>query len=163
MFLPTLTFEMPLPKLRIWELATGKLILKEDPKSTNIKLKATSGAIAYQFSNSYLIVKRGCLPPSAAIAPKSWEVETKPITLPQVKGVGGNFYAIKPFAVSVFGVQRSDLGIHYDGTAAGSAGCIVILDRGHWTYFEEKMQQICNRGIPRLALTVIYPILAEIY
>lgn len=158
MFIPTLTFDMKLPKFRSWELLTGSLTLKETANAAGIKFLATSGCCAYQYDKSFLIPGRGCLPPSEVLAPKTWEVETRAIELQQVKGVEGNFYAIKPFAVSFMGVRRSDLGIHQDANVPGSAGCIVIRDREHWKLFQEKMRGFALKGIQRLPLVVKYTI-----
>lgn len=155
---PSLIFEMQLPRFRSWELITGSLILKETAAAAGIKFLATSGCCAYQYDKSFLIPGRGCLPPSEVLAPKTWEVETRAIELQQVKGVEGNFYAIKPFAVSFMGVRRSDLGVHQDANAPGSAGCIVIRDRDHWKLFQEKMKSLSLKGLQRLPLTVKYTI-----
>lgn len=155
---PSLIFEMRLPKFRSWELITGSLILKETAASAGIKFLATSGCTAYQYDKSFLIPGRGCLPPSEVLAPKTWEVETRAIELLQVRGVEGNFYAIKPFAVSIMGVKRSDLGIHKDANVPGSAGCLVICDLNHWEIFQEKMKALSLRGLQRLPLTVKYTI-----
>lgn len=155
---PSLIFEMQLPRFRSWELIPGSLILKETAAAAGIKFLATSGCCAYQYDKSFLIKGRGCLPPSDIILPKTWEVETRAVQLLQVKGVEGNFYPIKPFAVSVLGVQRSDLGIHKDANAPGSAGCLVIRDLSHWDIFQEKMRAFALKGIQRLPLTVKYTI-----
>lgn len=158
MFVPTLIFEMKLPKFRSWELLTGSLTLKETAASAGIKFLATSGCCGHQYSQSYLLPGRGCLPPSEAIAPKSWEIDTSPVYLPAVKGINGNFYPIKPFAVTVLGVTRSDLGLHQDTNVPGSAGCVVIRDKQHWQILQERLQRYASQGIKKLPLTVKYTI-----
>ena len=155
---PSLIFEMKLPRFRSWELITGSLILKENAAAAGIKFLATSGCTGHQYSQSYLLPGRGCLPPSEAIVPKIWEVETRPVYLPAVKGVEGNFFIIQPFEVTVLGVERSDLGIHLDANVPGSAGCIVIRDRQHWIIFQRKMFELSQKGINRLPLEVKYTI-----
>ena len=101
--------------------------------------------------------KGGIIPP-AYRCPKltSWTVETKPIYMPNTKGVEGNFYKINPYLVRTDkGGERGDFGIHKDANVVGSAGCIVMTE-DRFKSFEKRMQELYNQGIKEIPLTVIY-------
>jgi len=156
-FSPSLEFHLTLPKSKTFELIEGYLVIKQESNKAGVRLLATSGCRGYQYQNSWLVKGKGCIPPSKAIQPKQqWSVSTQRLWLPEVKGVEGSFYAIAPFQVSVLGVTRGDLGVHFDANVPGSAGCVVIRSQAHWDLFRLAMQQMRNAGYQQILLTVIY-------
>lgn len=161
MFTPKLKFQMELPKSRSWSLEEGQLVLIDQEGSAGIRFSATSGIVGCQFESSFLYPGRGCLPPSTAIAPQKWTVNTAPVFLPGVRGVAGNFYPIEPFLVNVHGVRRSDLGIHFDANVPGSSGCIVLRLKDHWQLFQDKILTLASKGQRFIPLEVVYTISKE--
>lgn len=97
----------------------------------------------------------GILPPEYRVPGlPNWRVRTNPIPLDHVKGVGGNFYQLLPFAVTTDrGGKRSDFGIHLDANTPGSLGCIVMTD---WRFeeFETQMSKLSFSGINEIPLFV---------
>jgi len=103
--------------------------------------------------------KRGGLLPQAhnCVDLDKWEVDTTPIDLTHHAGVRGNFYRLLPFEVmTLAGTKRSDLGIHYDASAPGSLGCIV-MNRHNWVEFDRVISNLRQReGIKRIPLFPLY-------
>lgn len=104
----------------------------------------------YQYHGAWKIPRRGCIPP------RTWELSTQRLWLPNVKGVEGSFYGIAPFMVTVDGVQRGDFGIHFDANVPGSAGCIVIKQQDHWDIFRKVMAEYNSLRIKSVPLEVTY-------
>lgn len=118
---------------------------------------ATSGSVGNQDRGDTDKKARGAIPATNEVGLKSYWVETKAIPMPHVKGIEGNFYAIKPFEVFVGVVQRGDFGIHADANVPGSAGCIVLPPKGNgWKVFRERMAAIAKEGVSRIPLQVVY-------
>ena len=85
-----------------------------------------------------------------------YTVSTKPIPMPQTKGVRGNFYQILPFEiVTDKGGKRSDFGIHKDADAPGSLGCIV-MSGDRFKQFENAMAKLNRQGLEKIPLEVYY-------
>lgn len=102
--------------------------------------------------------KRGGIIPPSYRCPelKSWIVDLKPIYLPRVKGVEGNFYRIVPYEVRTDkGGVRGDFGIHRDANVEGSLGCIVMSDK-RFKSFEKRLTMLRSEGVRYVPLTVIY-------
>jgi hypothetical protein len=95
----------------------------------------------------------GLIPPNYRSSAKRYTVLTKPIPMPQIKGVEGNFYKINPHEVKTDkGGVRGDFGIHLDANVPGSMGCIV-MDRKNFDGFEKRMKSLSLNELP---LSVIY-------
>lgn len=77
--------------------------------------------------------------------------------MPAVKGVEGNFYKIDPHTVKAqpSGTVRGDFGIHLDGNAPGSLGCIV-MSKERFKDFEDKMKELAKEGVTTIPLFVQY-------
>lgn len=133
-------------------LAGGKLILVNG--NSKISFSATSGLPGYQSLDRAGIRGKGRIPTCNQVNLKCYRVATKPINLPRIKGVEGNFYAIIPYMVLVAGNKRGDFGIHYDANVPGSAGCIVIRQRDHWSLFEKCMKTLWDADIIAIDLYV---------
>lgn len=133
-------------------LAPGKLILVNG--NSKIAFSATSGLPGYQTSNSAWIRGKGRIPSCEQANITCYRVATKALSLPGVKGVEGNFYAIIPYTVLVNGNKRGDFGIHFDANVPGSAGCIAIRQRNHWKLFEEAMKSLWEANIIAIDLHV---------
>lgn len=134
----------------------GTLICTSD--FGNMRFIATTGQRNYQGIGSCGKKGKGGIPPCELVGLQKYTVSTKPIPMPQVKGIEGNFYQILPFSVSVsqYGKKsaRGDFGIHKDANILGSAGCIVIPPGEHWREFEELMGKIHKAGTETLDLFV---------
>ncbi len=119
--------------------------------------KATSSISSKQYLKS--IHKRGGLIPQAyRCSPKfpHWTVKTKPLWLPKVKGVEGNFYKINPhFVTTDKGGQRGDFGIHLDANMPGSLGCIVMTSN-RFKEFCKYMERVRKDGVKEIPLVVQY-------
>lgn len=153
----SIDFFMGIPKEPINTLVKGFLVVKTDADKSGIKLQALSGCRGYQYRGAWRFKGKGCLPPTAAVAPNKYTVSTQRLWLPNVRGVEGSFYAIAPFMVTAApGVQRGDFGIHFDANVPGSAGCIVLPLQDHWDVFRELMNDLRTKGIKQLPLTVNY-------
>jgi hypothetical protein len=76
--------------------------------------------------------------------------------MPHNPGVAGNFYKIDPHSVTTDkGGVRGDFGVHLDGNAPGSLGCIVMpADR--FAQFEDEMKKLAAQNIVSLPLFVTY-------
>lgn len=130
-------------------LKYGKLTLKFNGNS--IAYSATSGIAGYQELASAKVRAKGRIPTCKQLAIDNYTLHLDAINLPNVKGVEGLFYRITPFKFTVDGVQRSDVGIHFDANIPGSAGCIVIKQLDHWESFKKAMKNIAlsgNKSIP---------------
>lgn len=97
------------------------------------------------------------LPPQYRLKNTSkYSVDLKPINLSHIKGVSGNFYRILPYQiVTDKGYIRGDFGIHYDGGAIGSHGCIV-MDKKRFKELERELNFIFQKGIRKISLFVQY-------
>jgi len=134
----------------------GRLSINDDHRGvTNIWRASTSHA-SKQYPESFH-ERGGMLPPTYRVPGLPfYTVSTKPIPMPQTKGVRGNFYQILPFeVVTDKGGKRSDFGIHKDADAPGSLGCIV-MSGDRFNQFEAAMQQLRSQGIDQLPLGVYY-------
>lgn len=105
-------------------LLVGILNLVKEDKVIN-QIQAASSYPGNQYSGSWR-QKGGLIPPG------DWQVASKPIEMDWIKGINAdrvnlpsNFYQIFPEVQKQSnGVIRGDFGIHYDGNAPGSLGCI---------------------------------------
>lgn len=149
-------FRLDLPLRSTPKLVDGGLYLRSTEKNAGVKLLATSGLPACQYTGSWLLKGKGCIPPSSEITPFSYTVTTQRLWLPQVKGVEGDFYAISPFQVGLKGTARGDFGIHRDANMPGSAGCIVMRSLEHWQIFIDWIKRHRSEGHQVIPLTVIY-------
>ncbi len=134
----------------------GRLCLRHLQQGTvGIWISATSHSTK-QFPESFH-QWGGVIPPEYRVPDlKNWQVLTKPIYMPQVKGVEGNFYKINPHnVVTDKGGKRGDFGIHRDANAPGSLGCIVMTgDR--FKDFENALASLRKQGVDELPLFVSY-------
>ena len=112
---------------------------------------ATSGLPRFQSFGGWKTPRRGIIPPY-----HKFELSTNRLWLPNVKGVEGSFYAIAPFMVKVVGVQRGDLGVHFDANVPGTAGCIAIKQQDHWDTFRKCMAEYNALRIKSIPLEVKY-------
>lgn len=117
---------------------------------------ATSSHASKQYPESFH-ERGGMLPPPYRVPRLPYyTVSTKPIPMPHVRGVSGNFYQILPFEITTDkGGKRSDFGIHKDANAPGSLGCIVMTS-DRFSQFEREMKKIRNQGVNKLPLFVQY-------
>jgi hypothetical protein len=114
--------------------------------------RATS-SVAGKQANGAWKKRGGLIPPSTEIA-KEYLVDVKPIYMPKVKGVEGNFYVISPYSVPTEGgVTRGDFGIHFDANVPGSLGCVVLRTRRGWEAFQ---RDIAATGLKQVPLVVEY-------
>lgn len=127
----------------------------------NLRFIATSGLKFYQGIGGCSRRGRGAIPPCKLVGIAKYTVTTKPIPMPGIKGVEGNFYQILPFEVLVdqYGktVKRADFGVHADKNVKGTAGCIGILPGEHWRAFEDHMKKISTAGEKTIDLFVPMP------
>ena len=133
-------------------LEKGKIKLMTG--DSNLLFQATSGLPGFQTLNSSSQKSKGRIPTCSQAKITNYFVKTKPVYLPHVKGVNGNFYPIVPFAVFVGKYQRSDLGVHKDTNVPGSSGCLVITLDDHWNLYEIEMLKLANQGITQISLIV---------
>ena len=133
-------------------LEQGAIILVN--KYSNTKFAATSGLPGYQYIEASKFKGKGRAPTCKQVNIKSYLVATNPLPMPNIKGVGGNFYPITPFIVSVDGNPRGDLGIHRDANVPGSAGCLVITIPDHWVKFEAAMKALSDDKILSIPLFI---------
>lgn len=143
------------------ELINGRLLLIDTSVPRILeKYIATSGSIGWQEPHEVWVRSRGALPESEQVGIDYYGCNTRPIALPNTKGVEGNFYQISPFSIqnkSDKNLSRSDFGIHFDANIPGSAGCIVIRNRPAWVAFENRMTGLRNKeGINQLPLLISY-------
>ncbi len=116
--------------------------------------KATSSVASKQYPESFH-ERGGIIPPCYRCKNlDKYLVDTKPIALPHIKGVGGNFYKINPhFVLTDKGGQRSDFGIHLDANVPGSMGCIVMT-KNRFDEFEKEIEELRSKGIQNIPLFV---------
>lgn len=134
----------------------GRLSLNHLEKGVLEIWKSTSSIASKQYPESFH--ERGGLipPPYRCKNLDKYTVNLKPIPLPHVKGVEGNFYKINPhFVVTDKGGQRGDFGIHLDGNVPGSLGCIVMTE-DRFSQFEFQMKELLNMKVESLPLFVQY-------
>lgn len=117
---------------------------------------AASSYSTKQYPESFH-ARGGYIPPEYRVPSlNNWTVDTRPIDLTHVLGVGGNFYRILPFEVKTDkGGIRSDFGIHLDANVPGSMGCIV-MSQDRFNFFEAAMTGLRNNNISSIPLYVRY-------
>jgi len=105
---------------------------------------ATSSYATKQYSENFH-ERGGMLPPPYRCKNLPfYTVATKPIPLPNVKGVEGNFYKINPHQITTDkGGIRGDFGIHRDANVPGSFGCLV-MNSERFQDFENEMKKLSN-------------------
>ncbi len=134
----------------------GRLSLNHLDKGTLTIWLATSSTKNKQYSESFH--SRGALIPPQYRCHNlpNYTVQTKPIPLPHVPGVEGNFYKINPdFVTTDRGGQRGDFGIHLDANHPGSLGCIVMSE-DRFNQFESEMDKLRDSNIDSVPLFVQY-------
>lgn len=154
MIVPTLLFEMNMPKVPAKDLIVGKLSVSNAHK--NMRFLATSGCPRFQHAHSEKLKGRGPIPAPIKAGITSYYVLTTPLSLPHVRGIEGNGYPISPFWVEIDGMRRGDFLIHEDKNAPGSAGCVVITSSVHWKAFEAWMLEVKTLGHKTVRLEVAY-------
>lgn len=133
-------------------LESAKIILVNGNSKT--AYSATSGLPGYQYWGASKIRGKGRAPSCKQANISNYSVATKPLSMPNTKGVNGNFYAITPFMVEVNGSPRGDLGIHRETNVPGSAGCLVITIPDHWAKFELAMKSLLDAKILSIPLFI---------
>ena len=134
----------------------GRLSLNHLDKGTLSIWLATSSTKNKQYAESFH--ERGALIPPQYRCHNlpNYTVQTKPIPLPHIPGVEGNFYKINPhFVTTDRGGQRGDFGIHLDANHPGSLGCIV-MGQDRFTQFEEQMSRLRDLNLDSIPLFVQY-------
>ncbi len=138
-------------------LISGRLILLDKDNSQIVeRYIATSGCPGYQSFDSQKARGRGPIPAQYECGIGRYTVATKPIYMPQTKGVEGNFYKIDPHDVNIWGNERGDFGVHADKNVPGSAGCVVLTTDEGWKGFQKQMTQIASTGVTSIPLLVSY-------
>lgn len=134
----------------------GKLYLRT--MSKYLKFHATSGLPNHQKLLNCGQRGQGGIPPCELVNIPAYSVSTKPIQMPKLRGVEGNFYQIFPHLNKVEmsnGIYtRGDFGIHQDAGILGTAGCIGITKGMHWKAFQIEMQGLVTQGISSISLFV---------
>lgn len=138
------------------DLEVGRLSLNSLSEGTIQVWQATS-SIGTKQKASDIHERGGYIPPQYRVfGLKNYLVQIKPIPLPEVKGVEGNFYRILPHEVRTDeGGKRSDFGIHLDANVPGSLGCIV-LEKTRFEQFEEELDLLSAKKISLLPLFIQY-------
>ncbi len=137
-------------------LIEGRLIAYDCKKhKIDQRYIATSGCINNQRWDSQDDSGRGPIPRNDQVGNDYYTVDTTPLYLPQ-RGIEGNFYKIDPHLVNIWGKTRGDFGIHFDANVPGSAGCIVIRNKGAWGDFQAMMKHYKDAGISKVPLTIEY-------
>lgn len=156
MKIPELTFDFYKVDDREHNFKFGKLYLRT--KDKYLKFHATSGLHGYQRLIDCGKRGRGGIPPCELVSIPTYTVSTKPIPMPKLRGVEGNFYQIFPHLNQVqtsHGVYtRGDFGIHQDVGVKGTAGCIGITKGIHWQAFQMEMQELTVQGISSMNLFI---------
>jgi hypothetical protein len=137
-------------------LDNGRLNLRHLELGTINTWIATSSVESKQGAEDFH-ERGGLIPPEYRVPGlKNWTVATKPIPMPQTKGVEGNFYKIDPHNVTTDkGGARGDFGIHLDANVPGSMGCIVMT-KERFNGFEKQMDLLADQGIRSIPLFVTY-------
>jgi len=129
-------------------LITGNLAL-DYGNGQIINYLATSGARGRQTKELlWEQGKLGALPEGEYSIPTIGYVSNVP-------GIQGYFFHIQPDPISEKG-RRSQLGIHHDANAPGTAGCIGIIRRDSFDKFCDRLEELNGQGIKRLSLIVQY-------
>lgn len=138
------------------DLDLGRLSLNNLSKEQTQIIKASSSYKTKQYPESFHELG-GFLPPAYRCQGEFfWKVSTKPIPMPNHRGVRGNFYELTPFEVLTDkGGRRSDFGIHLDANAPGSLGCIVT-DAKRFAEFEQWMSLLRDMDYQQVPLLVFY-------
>lgn len=131
------------------QLLYGNLTLTY-PDGKPIDYVATSGCAQWQQPGDEWARGKGPIP-----AGFKYKIPTTPYWLP-TRGIEGFFFHITPDPVSKSGNTRSELGIHFDANAPGSAGCIVLKNFSGWDRFCDRMEAIAKSGIKSIPLSVSY-------
>lgn len=156
MKLPELTFDFYKVDDREYNFKYGKLYLRT--KDKYLKFHATSGLSGYQRLIDCSKGSHGAIPPCELVNISTYSVSTKPIAMPKLRGIEGNFYQILPYLNKVkmsHGVYtRGDFGIHQDAGILGTAGCIGVTKGMHWRAFQMEMQSLLVQGISSINLFV---------
>lgn len=137
-------------------LDLGRLSLNSLSEGTiEIWIATTSIATKQGFESFHY--RGGMLPPQYRVPKlKHWTVDLKPIAMPHVRGIEGNFYRLLPHAVTTdLSGHRADFGIHKDANAPGSLGCIV-MSGDRFAEFEQKVAALNRQEILELPLFVQY-------
>lgn len=126
----------------------GRLSLDQLNPGKTITIWTATSSIASKQNPESFHERGGIIPPQYRCGIPCWTVDTKPIPMPQVKGVAGNFYKINPHEVTTDrGGTRGDFGIHLDANVPGSMGCIV-LNPVNFRDFETTMKKVAAVSIP---------------
>lgn len=136
-------------------LLEGRLLLVEDGQLIDTYI-ATSGCPGHQAKSAQSEKGKGPLPGCYPLGIKSYQVSVTPVSLPNIPGVSGAFYAITPHTVNIGGVNRGDFGIHFDANVPGSAGCVVLRTPKGWQGFQQQMQRLKSKGLQQIPLIVSY-------
>jgi hypothetical protein len=136
------------------DLIEGILQLLKNGTVIN-EYRATCSTAGRQADGSWK-QRGGLIPPSSDLPTKEYLVDTKPIYMPEVKGVNGNFYCITPYSVPTKGATRGDFGIHFDANVPGSLGCIVLRTARGWEAIQRDIANIFAVGLKQVSLVVEY-------
>jgi hypothetical protein len=142
------------------KINTGRLALntknKDNKWTTPLIWSALSSIGTKQYFESWNM-QGGLIPPQyRLIENKSYTVNLNPISMPNVKGVQGNFYKIDPYlVVTDKKKKRGDFGIHRDANVLGSLGCIVMSD-DRFEDFERNIKELYDNGIKSIPLLIFY-------
>jgi N-acetylmuramoyl-L-alanine amidase len=115
---------------------------------------ATSGQPGYQSSKHYRTRGKGLIPPynKLFINTKGYHLNTL--------GIEGQFFPILPDPIPGYG--RSEIGLHKDANAPGSAGCIVVQNHRSFTDLVCPLLELADaKGWDRLPLEVKYKVPEE--
>jgi hypothetical protein len=97
------------------------------------------------------------------IPPGKWDVATTPFES-DVRGVVTNISNVPSYFYSIFpeiqtqsnGVMRGEFGVHFDGNAPGSLGCIAAQTVIGWTRIIQFFSEANKNGILIIPLLVEY-------
>ena len=107
--------------------------------------KACSGCTGSQVYNSYWETGRSPIPPG-----KDYRVDLR-WTYSDLRGINGRYYHILPDPIvdPKTGRQRSEIGLHHDAGAPGTAGCIGIVN-SDWSRLCNVFDELAkfNRWLP---------------
>ena len=143
---PKLLFTMKLDESP--RLITGNLALDYGDGNV-VNYLATSGAASRQTRE--LLWKMGGFGP---IPEGDYWIPTIGY-VSNVPGIAGYFFHIQPDPKSERGM-RSQLGIHHDANAPGTAGCIGIIRRTAFDKICDRLEELNEQGVKRLPLFVKY-------
>lgn len=152
---PYMTFKLTLPRSARSELILGRLYLQRNDKK-QIEWVATSGLPFCQFNGSWLMTGRGCIPPNSVINEGIYVVEMDKLWYPNIPGIEGSSYKIRPDKVSFGLTSRGNFEIHFDANQPGTAGCIALTEQDGWNNFRETMKGLRDENIHAVPLNVMY-------